>query len=68
MNNNTLTWEEFDRHCGDECIVVSNRGPVITQVAIRTGDGVDRGVAAIHREGDVLIFDMGHRLDNKETT
>lgn len=42
-------------------ILLSSVGPPLTHCVIRGTDG-DHGLAAVHREGEVLVFDLGHKL------
>ena len=56
---NGLTYHEWREHlleCGIE--LFHGRKPIPLAVVIRTARG-DAYVAAVHREGDVLIFDLG---------
>ena len=69
MSRITLDFEEFREHLRECGILCNSCGIPIatpTSVAIRTGEGLDFAVAAVHLEGDVLIFDMGHCLENGE--
>ena len=69
MSRTTLDFDEFREHLR-ECGILLNTWDspkeTPTSVAIRTGDGLDFAVAAVHREGAVLVIDMGHCLDNGE--
>jgi hypothetical protein len=54
-----LRWDELVCHlaeCGIELLIPAER---IRSVVMRTGDGTDHGLAAVHREGDVLVLDLG---------
>lgn len=69
MSRTTLDFDEFREHlreCGILCNSFVSPKETPTSVAIRTGEGLDFGVAAVHLEHDVLVIDMGHCLENGE--
>ena len=65
MSDKTLSWEEFMDQCEECNLGVGQPGdlPYMNQVVIRGLDG-DYGLAAVHRDGDRLIFDLGHKLED----
>ena len=57
-----VSWNDLVRHlaeCGIELLIPTER---IRQVVIRTGAGLDHGLAAVHREGEVLVLDLGRPM------
>ena len=60
----SLTYAELERQLLD-ChlgLVELSLVPKLREVRIRTAEG-DSYLAAIHREGDVLIFDLGQKVE-----
>ena len=52
-------WEDFDKQMEDSGVLVLCDFPAhIEKVVIRTGEG-DCYIAACHREGETLVFDLG---------
>lgn len=62
---NYLTYHDLHRQFWDNGIglldLCMSKEP-LKKVAIRTEAG-DYELAAIHREGEVLIFDLGHKVE-----
>lgn len=59
-----LTYHQLHKHfweCGIGLLDLSFKEP-LAKVVIRTETG-DHELAAIHREGDTLVFDLGARVD-----
>jgi len=61
-----LTYAELHRQFwqnGIGLLDLSMGKPAPEKVVIRCEDG-DRELAAIHREGNVLVFDLGQKVDD----
>jgi hypothetical protein len=58
-----MTFAKFALHLFESkvAVVIMSLSETIEQVVIR-GEHFDSEVAAIHRDGNTLILDMGHRL------
>ena len=60
-----MEWEQFESQMADADVLVTRlygrAGRLPERVVIRGLDG-DHEIAAVHRDGDVLVLDMGQPL------
>jgi hypothetical protein len=60
---NWLNWEELIDQMDDEDVRLYAHGSFVKRAIIRMGNGKDYGIAAVHREGATLVFDVGQELE-----
>jgi len=64
--NNALSYHALHTHffeCGVLMLDASLGKPALEKVVIR-GEHADFQLAAVHREGNVLILDLGQKIDD----
>ena len=62
VSNQTLSFDEFYEHMHECRLYMWWNTMRPSQVVIRGLDG-DYALASVHRDGDRLVFDLGHKLE-----